>query len=171
MWGLRASAPHMAARRPKTVHPHACGDFSGHRRHASVAVRRYTPTRVGTSRTSLSGNRTTSPSGTPPRVWGLRSRPVTWNGSTAPVGTPPRVWGLRLEDGHCQDDGIGGTPPRVWGLLRSWRCAMNSACERYTPTRVGTSDALKTLTLRSENAVHPHACGDFCLNRSSSSSS
>ncbi len=54
---------------------------------------------------------------------------------------------------------IAGSPPRVWGIRRHARCVLADA--RFTPTRVGNTR--RPQPLRPMSAVHPHACGEYCL--------
>ncbi len=49
-----------------------------------------------------------------------------------------------------------GSPPRVWG--RRAVAANQVVGQRFTPTRVGTTNA-EVICLR-HSSVHPHACGD-----------
>src|SRR6266508_1810311 len=67
----------------------------------------------------------------------------------------------------CGDDQVSdgvhrephGSPPRVWGRPAPAQHAADA--ERFTPTRVGTTDLSKPSNLR--ESVHPHACGDDVL--------
>ena len=151
------------------VHPHACGDFTfqchsvsplsgtpprvwGLRgvRAQPAGLRRYTPTRVGTSASRPAG---TLPFEVHPHACGDFLR-YAFSRSVG-AGTPPRVWGLPLVG--ISTPFHAGTPPRVWGLLVDG--SLHALDGRYTPTRVGTSVRHAN---RLRNApVHPHACGDF----------
>ena len=66
VWGIHH--PHSAARRWRTVHPHACGEYTG------VAC-------VQTGR-----------NGSSPRVWGIRY--VHFSIAALMIGSSPRVWGI-----------------------------------------------------------------------------
>ena len=138
----------------------------GQRRH-----KRYTPTRVGTSSTGTERPRTASvhphacgdfisrasansrSTGTPPRVWGLRSRPA---GSKRTPTVHPHACG-DFATRYISTPSTFGTPPRVWGLRQQRPGSARGS--RYTPTRVGTSARLGCA--QASGSVHPHACGDF----------
>ena len=191
------------------VHPHACGDNSRTRnchrlrcgspprvwgqrapRQPRAPRQRFTPTRVGTTRSPGAGSTAGSvhphacgdngqlgrqlvlAAGSPPRVWGQPrqvavNRPVCRFTPTR-VGTTPALaeeYSLLAVHPHACGDNANsfgsqcpsiGSPPRVWGQLK--RCFAAFRAVRFTPTRVGTTDA--SAQQRSVVAVHPHACGD-----------
>jgi hypothetical protein len=56
-----------------------------------------------------------------------------------------------------------GSPPRSWGKL-VWSQQAND-CGRFTPTRVGKTS--RPLSSWEPTSVHPHACGENLLYRSS----
>ena len=110
--------------------------------------------------------------GSPPRVWGRRTRggePVE-----VPRFTPTCVGktclsrdgdDLRRVHPHvCGEDalrrlrphGRQGSPPRVWGRL-AWP-SHTSKRPRFTPTCVGKT--CRSIPLRSLGTVHPHVCGE-----------
>ena len=130
---------------------------------------RFTPTRVGTTSqrpgrlqghavhphacgdNRICGSKSLMDSGSPPRVWGQLHHIADGD---CHHGSPPRVWGQlhHIADGDCHH----GSPPRVWGQQeRAGRAVLT---QRFTPTRVGTTDTV-TAPLAAE-PVHPHACGD-----------
>ena len=133
---------------PPPVHPHACGDDS------------------------LTGRVSSTPIGSPPRVWG---RPAAQSSTgPGPRFTPTRVgttngcwpWCARetVHPHACGDDrppGVRasipfGSPPRVWGRPQRERQRVHPL--RFTPTRVGTTGAIGNRARKIP--VHPHACGD-----------
>ena len=130
------------------VHPHACGDNAR-------------PTRQDLPR-----------DGSPPRVWGqpqrrnvrhhhLRFTPTRVGTTTyhAPGHDAPAVHPHACGDnGHREElaPWLDGSPPRVWG--QPLNLAPHIGRDRFTPTRVGTTDAFVGIPPRA--AVHPHACGD-----------
>ena len=155
-----------------SVHPHACGDntkFSGeppsprgspprvwgqrgHVRDQPVPPR-FTPTRVGTTRTELGEAQNLT--GSPPRVWGQR-----WYGCLGGVcgSVHPHACGDNLitvswalynrwftptRVGTTMTSGMmtavtAGSPPRVWGQRRG--LYRDHLQVRFTPTRVGTTE-------------------------------
>ena len=132
---------------------------------------RFTPTRVGNTRTA--GHYLRLPT-VHPHACG-EYRPC-WAISIASSGSPPRVWGIRcaaralclwmaVHPHACGEYGCGpmlcaltiGSPPRVWGILP--RCYQPWVHLRFTPTRVGNTRS-KFVTLVA-NSVHPHACGEY----------
>ena len=115
-----------------SVHPHACGDnttmlsaihpntgspprvWGQHRSvPALFAVERFTPTRVGTTR-----------SGTPSRCY---------------PAVHPHACGDNTFS-NIEQQSLDGSPPRVWGQPTR-ACQTPTSC-RFTPTRVGTTSAL-----------------------------
>ena len=68
-----------------------------------------------------------------------------------------------------QGDQASGSPPgsspRMWGTL--WQSASYAARSRFIPTHVGNSDTNDSSLLAA--SVHPHACGELFLIRSSRS--
>ncbi len=176
------------------VHPHARGDNEGKSelggrqwgspprawgQHIAdgldLVAERFTPTRVGTTSTSLclvpgiavhphargdnSASTTTGRlrNGSPPRAWGQRSRRI-W--LTDDNGSPPRAWGQRAPSAVLSPR--SGSPPRAWGQ-RDGNSASNRLTD-FTPTRVGTTYwGILTDAVR---AVHPHARGDNFSSRS-----
>ncbi len=131
-----------------TVHPHACGEC--------------VPAALGEG----GGH------GSPPRVWGMRSRRPD-NRST-PRFTPTRVGNasqapISIGPGPVHPHACGectkiapvsstnsGSPPRVWGMRTG--TARAGGGDRFTPTRVGNAKSPEPLDKR--HAVHPHACGE-----------
>jgi len=111
--------------------------------------------------------------GSPPRVWGLRSRV---GGDAQRRRFTPTCMGTSLSSNagsglgsvhpHVYGDFIAprpgahrpsGSPPRVWGLLPlSHRRRLRL---RFTPTCMGTSSRWRTP--ESPRTVHPHVYGDF----------
>ncbi len=96
--------------------------------------------------------------------------------SLANTGSPPRLWGIWRMGGwppmtvavHPHACGeydpevylfasSGGSPPRLWGILPT-EVAQNRDA-RFTPTPVGNMHRTRS-TIRN-NAVHPHACGEY----------
>ncbi len=143
------NAPPSAPRiRETTVHPHVCGECS-----------------VSTSGSPPS-------SGSPPRVWGMRSvrsarRPnrrftPTCVGNARRQGpcrrTPsvhPHVCG-ECGPGTARPMSLLGSPPRVWGMpLRPHGEPLG---RRFTPTCVGNASGMMAETPMT--AVHPHVCGE-----------
>ena len=133
-----------------TVHPHACGDDSPW---------------LWSS---------TSPSGSPPRMWGRRGNGVgqlfrhrftpthvgttgIWCRSVVPPPVHPHACG---DDRACTagDRSSAGSPPRMWGRLDLM--ALRVHLQRFTPTHVGTTDSGNHCSR--PQSVHPHACGDDC---------
>ena len=134
------------ARRP--VHPHARGDDAGKDTYfatlngspprpwgrpiplpTQLRRVRFTPTPVGT--TTRESPRTVA-AAVHPHARG--DDPLTWLWTAACIGSPPRPWGRQ--------------PARIGQARR----------QRFTPTPVGTTDALALGCQRV--AVHPHARGD-----------
>ena len=148
-------------------------------RHHWPDVARFTPTRVGTTKSSRKPHSviTVHPHargdnlliecidiairGSPPRAWGqlVPVRP----GAGGRRFTPTRV-GTTASARFVLPPTFG-SPPRAWGQrriheVRRWG-------RRFTPTRVGTT-SVKTRT-SSSCSVHPHARGDnTCLSLSGS---
>ena len=111
-------------------------------------------------------------SGSPPRAWGQRRRPLghrstcrftpTCVGTTRDVSVAGRS---RSVHPHVRGDNIGlrrhniqaaGSPPRAWG--QPFQRQQHFTVCRFTPTCVGTTqDALFALGAIS---VHPHVRGD-----------
>ena len=132
----------------KEVHPHTRGDDSPasrwigdshgspphawgrlQRRRELCAVVRFTPTRVGTT-----------PGAPPPRS-GQTVHPHT-RGDDPPSPSSPGT--------------ASGSPPHAWG-----RCPfllVPPAANRFTPTRVGTTDPILARSIL--DMVHPHTRGD-----------
>ena len=110
------------------VHPHARGDDYG----------------LGDS--CQEGN------GSPPRAWGRRPQ------SPDQACSPPVHPHARGDDCILCDDPMtaNGSPPRSWGrlLLRLFA----AFAVRFTPTRVGTTEAYTSK--ESGLPVHPHVRGD-----------
>ena len=130
------------------VHPHVCGEclFS-----------------AGTS---------TSPCGSPPRVWGmlhmngwrivgLRFTPTCVGNAAAAPPRAPRCTVHPHVCGECRRESIEhapclGSPPRVWGMRpRRSRPPWGS---RFTPTCVGNAEGTQARLHR--GSVHPHVCGE-----------
>ena len=131
-----------------SVHPHARGDNSR---------------RPGDSKDQP---------GSPPRAWGQRQ--CTRVHSIPPRFTPTRVGttaestarhGSSTVHPHARGDNLliplqimvgAGSPPRAWGQpVWHRKCRQ---CDRFTPTRVGTtSDQFTPIWIA---PVHPHARGD-----------
>src|SRR5438093_181345 len=89
--------------------------------------------------------------GTPPRMWGRRSRRVEGADdrfTPTRVGTTNAAWTAHAD--------LHGSPPRVWGRPPHRPARLRR--RRFTPTRVGTTSAIPAR--RSPGSVHPHACGD-----------
>ncbi len=172
VWGIRTHRTRQPAAR--TVHPHACGEYdaiaSTHGNNSGSPPRvwgipqgvggammfsRFTPTRVGNTRSGLKKPLTWT--GSPPRVWGIRSPSLFRNRNER--FTPTRVGNTRtceitplphsVHPHACgeydlsigQASATGGSPPRVWGI-RSWNVSQGS-----------------------EWSVHPHACGEYDAQR------
>ena len=97
--------------------------------------------------------------GSPPRVWGIHN---FISGCRHNIGSPPRVWGIR--NAYHMAKGAIGSPPRVWGILHIGR----SRCvvPRFTPTCVGNTPSASIR--RTDEAVHPHVCGEYLVNRTHS---
>ena len=131
------------------VHPHACGEYHGYR-------------------SGYNGY-----SGSPPRVWGIRStRKGLYNGYRF---TPTRVGNTSfcaaissispVHPHACgeytmssrQTEGNCGSPPRVWGIL--FTSPLRPDPIRFTPTRVGNTGRIESS--RPCHPVHPHACGEY----------
>ena len=130
------------------VHPHKCGDNG----QAAVPCQ--------------------SHRGSPPQVWGQLLIPMPCHirvrFTPTSVGTTGIVlWGFRKFSVHphkCGDNSrtgaspppAPGSPPQVWGQLplpgHHW------ACDRFTPTSVGTTCMASVARL--PGPVHPHKCGD-----------
>jgi len=144
----------------------------GRRRESRRGERRerFTPTRVGTTFALKVANEPLA--GSPPRVWGRRenldARARAHRFTPTRVGTTQSDKLLqavdRVHPHACGDDrpgrplfvACGGSPPRVWGRRKWARPARRGG--RFTPTRVGTTNALLDGVQRA--SVHPHACGD-----------
>ncbi len=110
--------------------------------------------------------------GSPPRVWGqlpiFPANRLSARFTPTRVGTTPRPSAAtRTPPVHphaCGDNtatphdhhGDLGSPPRVWGQQQ--RQALDLRKHRFTPTRVGTTEAQNAAW--ASIAVHPHACGD-----------
>ncbi len=96
-------------------------------------------------------------------------------------GSPPRAWGQLVSQAYLQgprpvhphargDNSIpaaavaamAGSPPRAWGQLLSFFLELLG--NRFTPTRVGTTEQPSTWHLK--GPVHPHARGDNCDEKS-----
>ena len=140
--------PRPNRRKPRPVHPHACGEHglqrSGRNRsHGSsprvwgtpvepgqlVVVKRFIPTRVGNTR---------------PR----KSLPC-------PCPVHPHACGEHYAPKKKPSRMIGSSP-RVWGTHRLgmvWHASI-----RFIPTRVGNTRHVRRAS--QQGAVHPHACGE-----------
>ncbi len=110
--------------------------------------------------------------GSPPRAWGQRNRrtrlPARFRFTPTGVGTtaaPPGTLRFSTVHPHGRGDNMGvsgrafrvfGSPPRAWGQ-RTWITSITGRL-RFTPTGVGTTMALLTLSRRLP--VHPHGRGD-----------
>ncbi len=111
------------------VHPHVCGE---HARHDAMvaAPARFTPTCVGNTISSAVG--IPEQYGSPPRVWGTRSR------SRSPY---------RARTVHPHVCGEHTRPfRRLWWPLR------------FTPTCVGNTQVERIC--KEAVSVHPHVCGE-----------
>ena len=134
-----------------TVHPHARGD--------NWAI----PSTVANE------------SGSPPRAWGQRGSRLAYYrlyrftptrvGTTFPPVAPascrpvhPHARGDNSSD-SCFMVHAAGSPPRAWGQQINER--QTGTAGRFTPTRVGTTISVSTLSART--SVHPHARGDNAL--------
>ncbi len=153
---------------------------------------RFTPTHVGNTRPASPGDPATSVHphacgehvqsccsmqscfGSPPRMWGTRSRQTagrrcgrftpTHVGNTAPcvclcllLTVHPHACGEhQVRPG--QFDPERGSPPRMWGTRR--KTMSRSPCSRFTPTHVGNTTSCR-LAAKGQ-PVHPHACGEHC---------
>ena len=131
-----------------TVHPHACGD------NEHIAARQG------------------AQSGSPPRVWGQREKEFvvssgfgftptrvgtthSGRGSSRAPPVHPHACGDNVRP-SCNHDRSRGSPPRVWGQHDLHE--MIERGERFTPTRVGTTQGEHQRV--GLLMVHPHACGD-----------
>ena len=99
-------------------------------RSASRGRRRFTPTRVGTTRVRRPG--CCACTGSPPHAWGR------------PDDAPRLYAGLTVHPHTRGDNAIrravepsSGSPPHAWGRRHGTRHAL--FCSRFTPTRVGTT--------------------------------
>ncbi len=154
----------------RPVHPHVCGDNSSRLSH-ETRLDRFTPTCVGT--THIQMMQTLTMLGSPPRVWGQRTRvrPHEGNDSVHPhvCGDNAHHWPI-IHAGPrftptcvgttnariCFDNAAFGSPPRVWGQHDGRRTVFHQ--RRFTPTCVGTTRA--ATKGRWSWTVHPHVCGD-----------
>ncbi len=134
---------------PRTVHPHACGEYA--RKHGQP------PEHIGS----------------PPRLWGIRRRPrrrgCRGRFTPTPVGNTSAASAARMQrtvhphacgeyvqperEGHVD----GGSPPRLWGIQPARRPKRLPG--RFTPTPVGNTSTVSSVS--SDRAVHPHACGEY----------
>ena len=131
---------------------------------------RFTPTRVGTTAPDAPGR---NPVSVHPHACGDNSCRPCWR--TTPTGSPPRVWGqlvpAMLEDNPYRftPTRVGTTSPSRYHILRvtvhPHACGDNGGGVghlrhhlRFTPTRVGTTSRRRRTPPRWP--VHPHACGD-----------
>ena len=187
VWGNRA--PFRPACMPVMVHPHRCGEIFAH----AFAMRikaRFTPTGVGKSRLVLKACKPfevhphrcgeiiiptqcrTVSTGSPPQVWGNRSRWSDWNKpfrfTPTGVGKSPKqkltVCRLLVHPHRCGEILIrhalmptNGSPPQVWG--NPYPAQLAAYAHRFTPTGVGKSMILRGIG--SANKVHPHRCGEI----------
>ena len=127
--------------------PRVWGRLQANRREG--LCHRFTPTRVGTTSRNAPG--TMRPS-VHPHACG--DDPILMLAKTPNYGSPPRVWGRRSrwEQAYCSSR---FTPTRVGTTVVLRRASLAG---RFTPTRVGTTGP--TPRGRRRSAVHPHACGD-----------
>ena len=155
------------------VHPHARGDDVGvtgpaarasgspprawgrrRPRRRPRALRRFTPTRVGTTHRAAVG---LGCYGSPPRAWGRRRAVV--GRQRRRIGSPPRAWGRRPDARVMHRS--SSVHPHARGDDASRRA--RGARRRFTPTRVGTTR--RRTPARERTPVHPHARGDDCARR------
>ena len=144
-----ASTPDSA----RSVHPHACGEHS-------VEVR-------GITRDA----------GTSPRLWGTQQAHRRQRHLARFIPTPvgntrfgqrchfaiavhPHACGEHVAS-SCSLPRRGGSSPRLWGTQLSANYV--GRVDRFIPTPVGNTT--RTESTRSENAVHPHACGEHLHRR------
>ncbi len=109
----------------------------------TVLPYRFTPTCEGTASRRRPPARSTQ---VHPHVRGDGARYRTFGRILA--GSPPRAWGRPV-----------GSPPRAWGRRRIKPCAVGTC--RFTPTCVGTANALTDFVFNAP--VHPHVRGDGAL--------
>jgi len=151
------------------VHPHARGDKvqrhhrqdrdhgspprawgqGSHTRRCRPATR-FTPTRVGTRRTSAARCRADA---VHPHARGDKKNKSSLEVVT--LGSPPRAWG-QVCSNRPTTEFIRFTPTRVG--TRERPLSPIAGADRFTPTRVGTSARLGRAS--TPIAVHPHARGD-----------
>ena len=120
----------------QTVHPHSRGDNDFKHPLRSLPLR-FTPTRVGTTRSSAHRPRYFP---VHPHSRGDNASRSGWLSGSSRF-TPTRV-GTTTTDLHSHCDSFG-SPPLAWGqrlpVVLSW------FSQRFTPTRVGTTTAVGSL--------------------------
>ena len=141
----RPRRPHTGAH---TVHPHVCGECLSASHFSS------------------------SPSGSPPRVWGMRQElhgerprprftPTCVGNARAGISPAPSGAVHPHVCGECTTpwvnfSGGAGSPPRVWGMRVAG--ADSRSPSRFTPTCVG--NARPGRSGGRGRPVHPHVCGE-----------
>ena len=141
------------------VHPHACGEYDNL---AAILFPdcRFTPTRVGNTHSTIFD--IADVFGSPPRVWGI------------PIASGRAAWYLSVHPHACGEYAV------TWTLLQNhWRftptrvgntqrCHVGLCYFRFTPTRVGNTNQRRVGD--SVLSVHPHACGEYSHNLSTTHS-
>jgi len=132
-----------------TVHPHACGEYTG----ASLIVG------PGT--------------GSSPRMWGIWScwqypsrcdrfipthvgNMVSSDGTIGLVSVHPHACGEYRAGWETRPTAIGSSP-RMWGISQATR-KKEKVC-RFIPTHVGNISRERLYQV--QRPVHPHACGEY----------
>ena len=157
-----------------TVHPHACGEHhplpyrNGSRPGSSprlwgtpertlfvLTFDRFIPTPVG----NTSGKPLYSrPQPVHPHACGEhRSKPKIWRRRTV----HPHACGEHDSATLAQGSHVGSSP-RLWGTLLDLR--IGEPLFRFIPTPVGNTHP--DASTETERPVHPHACGEHCVNGS-----